>query len=68
MIESKQDITLEGNVPSGMRDGVTLFADIYRPKGGLQSSGVAEAGPPDRPTYSAYRRPPLPLRMAAAMA
>src|ERR1700730_4068472 len=33
MSHSKYDITLERNVPSRMRDGVTLVADVYRPKG-----------------------------------
>jgi putative CocE/NonD family hydrolase len=32
MIESKYAVTLEQNVASRMRDGVTLVADIYRPK------------------------------------
>ena len=32
MAESIYDVTLERDVPSRMRDGVTLYADIYRPK------------------------------------
>lgn len=30
----KHEVTLERNVPSRMRDGVTLYADIYRPTSG----------------------------------
>jgi predicted acyl esterase len=33
MSHAKYDITLERNVPSRMRDGVTLRADVYRPRG-----------------------------------
>ena len=33
MAEPTYEVTLERNVPSRMRDGVTLFADIYRPAG-----------------------------------
>src|SRR4051794_6143584 len=31
MTDFKYEVTLEQNVPSRMRDGVTLYADVYRP-------------------------------------
>jgi putative CocE/NonD family hydrolase len=33
MSDMGYDVVLERNVPSRMRDGVTLYADVYRPKG-----------------------------------